>query len=121
MIAIDLDSPASPSEQIQQQVALGIRTGELRVGDRLLPIRHLARALGLAAGTVARAYAALEHDGIVQTNGRGGTTITGRVESYPEVLDKATELAELARAAGLAKSELMLAIETGWHITDPIR
>ena len=51
--------------------------GALATGDRLPAIRQLANDLGLAGGTVARAYRELEADGVVTTHGRHGTVIAG--------------------------------------------
>ena len=54
-----------------------VLAGALRPGARLPSIRQLADDLGLAGGTVARAYRELEADGIVATRGRHGTVVAG--------------------------------------------
>ena len=46
-----------------------------RPGTRLPSIRQLAGDLGLAGGTVARAYRELEQEGVVATRGRHGTVV----------------------------------------------
>ncbi len=52
-----------------------IAGGQLPVGARLPTIRQLAGDLGLAAGTVARAYRELEADGVLHTARRRGTVV----------------------------------------------
>jgi DNA-binding transcriptional MocR family regulator len=60
-------------------------TGVLPGGTRLPPVRRLAAGLGLAGGTVARAYREPEQAGLITGRGRRGpfartTTETGREE-----------------------------------------
>ncbi|WP_189113988.1 aminotransferase class I/II-fold pyridoxal phosphate-dependent enzyme [Pilimelia terevasa] len=59
-------------------IEAGVRRGDLPPGTALPPVRALAGQLGLAAGTVARAYADLRQRGIVETAGRHGTRIRPR-------------------------------------------
>ncbi|MER5394145.1 GntR family transcriptional regulator, partial [Saccharopolyspora sp. NPDC002686] len=59
----------------------------------LPPIRQLARDLGLAAGTVARAYRELEAAGILETGRRRGT----RVAAAPQPPGPADPLAAAAQ------------------------
>ena len=49
----------------------------LPVGARLPTIRQLAADLGLAAGTVARAYHELEVDGVIESRRRHGSFVRG--------------------------------------------
>lgn len=64
-------TPRRRSSRIAEQAAAGI----LRPGTRLPTVRALAAELGLAAGTVARAYKELEADGVLETRGRNGTVV----------------------------------------------
>ena len=75
MVRIDHGSPAPPYEQVRSQVVALVAAGDLLPGDRLPPVRRLAGDLGLASGTVARAYRELEAAGVVVTRGRNGTTV----------------------------------------------
>ncbi len=54
-----------------------ISSGELRAGDRLPPVRHLASAWGVARQTADRALSALRDEGLVRTAGRSGTVVLG--------------------------------------------
>ncbi len=62
-------------EQICAEVRRAIADGALARGDRLTPIRDLARQLGLNSSTVARAYRMLEQQGLVETHKGGGTIV----------------------------------------------
>lgn len=74
-IVIDLRTATPPFEQIQGQIVSLIAVGELPAGTRLPTVRSLAADLGVAAGTVARAYKELEASGVVTTNRRQGTVV----------------------------------------------
>ncbi|MYT26554.1 GntR family transcriptional regulator, partial [Streptomyces sp. SID7760] len=66
---------AAPYEQLRAQIARAARSGELPAGYKLPTVRGLAEELGLAANTVAKAYRALEGDGVIETRGRNGTFV----------------------------------------------
>lgn len=74
-ITVDLDSALPPYEQIRAQVASLISLGELAAGSRLPTVRALAADLGVAAGTVARAYKELEAEGLISSRRRAGTVV----------------------------------------------
>lgn len=76
-ISVDLGSPTPPYEQIRLQISALIAAGGLTAGTRLPAVRRLAADLGLAAGTVARAYKELEQSGLTETRRRNGTVIVG--------------------------------------------
>ena len=78
MLRIDPASPTPPYEQLRSQLAAQIMAGELATGARLPSVRRLAEDLGLAPNTVARTYRELEIGGLVSSQGRRGTTVTGR-------------------------------------------
>lgn len=116
-IIVDLSSVMPPYEQIRAQIAALVTSGDLRLGDRLPPVRTLAAELGVAPGTVARAYRELERSGVVQTRGRAGTTIargplpadTGTTETAEALRAFEVALGSLvrsARAVGLSPDEL---------------
>jgi DNA-binding transcriptional regulator YhcF (GntR family) len=76
-ISVDLASPTPPYEQIRLQISALIAAGGLTPGTRLPAVRSLAADLGLAAGTVARAYKQLEQSGLIETRRRNGTVVVG--------------------------------------------
>lgn len=72
---LDPGSAVPVAEQIQVQVVDLVTSGALPAGRRLPPVRTLAVALGVAPGTVAKAYRGLEQEGFVETAGRHGTVV----------------------------------------------
>ena len=63
-------------EQLRAQLSVMVAVGQLEPGCRLPTVRHLAGTLGLAPGTVARAYGELERDGTLVGQGRRGTFVS---------------------------------------------
>lgn len=80
-IAVDLRSAVPPYEQIRTQISSLIAIGSLAAGTRLPTVRSLAADLGIAAGTVARAYKELEQAGLIETRRRNGTVVVGLPDS----------------------------------------
>jgi DNA-binding transcriptional regulator YhcF (GntR family) len=75
ILRVDAASAVPPYEQIRRQIGTMSATGVLPAGTRLPTIRQLAKDLGLAGGTVARAYRELEAEGIIATHGRSGSFV----------------------------------------------
>jgi GntR family transcriptional regulator len=115
VITVDDASPTPPFEQIRAQVENQILLGTLANGQRLPTVRQLAADLGLAAGTIARAYAALEVAGLIVTGRGAGTRVSLQSENYPEVLDAAIEFAERARERNLSLDAAILALRAAWE------
>lgn len=74
--AIDPSSPTPPFEQLRAQLVESVTSGELAAGERLPTVRRFADDLGVAPGTVARAYRELEASGIIETRGRAGSFVS---------------------------------------------
>ncbi|MFN2389909.1 MAG: GntR family transcriptional regulator [Actinomycetota bacterium] len=111
ILRVDPSSPIPPYEQIRAQIATMIGTGVLLHGARLPAIRQLAADLGLAGGTVARAYRELESGGAIVTRGRHGTFVDGR-SFAPNGQEDAARLGEAARSFALQARQLGVAPET---------
>ena len=75
MLKINLSSAVPIYEQLFNELRRMIRTGELKPGDSLPPIRSLARQLDVAVNTVARAYQELESAGLAEGNRRKGSFV----------------------------------------------
>jgi GntR family transcriptional regulator len=89
-----------------------VQSGLLADGARLPTMRALAADLGVATGTVARAYSELEAAGLIASRRRTGTVVLGSPPAQAaeaEVRRTATRLAVQARSAGL-DGETVLAI-----------
>lgn len=106
ILRVDPASPVPPYEQIRSQVATMIATGVLPKGHRLPTIRQLAADLGLAGGTIARAYRELEQAGMILSRGRHGTSVaagnaTSRRDRERAVIQAASAFAAQAAQAGV--------------------
>lgn len=96
---------AAPYEQLRAQIAEGARAGRLPAGFKLPTVRGLAEELGLAANTVAKAYRALESDGVIETRGRNGTFVAAGDGPAREAATAAQAYANQARRLGLTIEE----------------
>jgi DNA-binding transcriptional regulator YhcF (GntR family) len=115
-VRVDTTSPVPPYEQIRAQLAGLITAGRLPEGERLPTVRQLAADLGLAPGTVARAYRELEAAALIRTRRGAGT----RVAPLPAELRQGPDPAELAalargfvasaRAAGAGDAAVVAAV-----------
>jgi GntR family transcriptional regulator len=106
-IAVDLASATPQYEQLRAQVVALIASGGLREGARLPTVRTLASDLGIAAGTVARAYRELEATGHVVTRRRVGTVVAAATRPSGRTQDVARELVDTARREGISGPELL--------------
>uniref|UniRef100_UPI000A5E3836 GntR family transcriptional regulator n=1 Tax=Streptomyces scabiei TaxID=1930 RepID=UPI000A5E3836 len=94
----------APYEQVRAQISEQARSGVLPVGYRLPTVRGLAEQLGLAANTVAKAYRALETDGVIETRGRNGTFVAAAGSAAErEAAAAAGVYAERVRRLGLGR------------------
>ncbi|WP_037908089.1 GntR family transcriptional regulator [Actinacidiphila yeochonensis] len=110
-ITVDPGATAPPYEQLRAQIAERARTGELPVHYKLPTVRGLAEELGLAANTVAKAYRALEADGVIETRGRHGTYIAAGDAHAREVAAAASAYVERVRRLGLDRDAARAAVE----------
>ncbi|WP_260610577.1 GntR family transcriptional regulator [Streptomyces sp. WAC06614] len=108
-LTISLDASAgaeAPYEQVRAQIAAQARSGRLPAGFKLPTVRGLAEELGLAVNTVAKAYRALEADGVVETRGRHGTFVAAVGDAAArEAAGAAQAFAERAARLGLTFDE----------------
>lgn len=78
-IQINPGSSVPVYRQITEQVRLAVATGRLMVAEQLPSVRALAEELVLNPNTVARAYADLAREGLIETRaGRGVFVIPKR-------------------------------------------
>lgn len=71
-VIINTGSAIPIYKQITEQVRLAVATGKLAVADQLPSVRALAESLVLNPNTVARAYADLAREGLIEARpGRG--------------------------------------------------
>ena len=107
-LRIDATSPVPASEQLRAQLIEQVRSGELAPQAKLPTVRELAAELGLAAGTVARAYRLLEDDGVIETFGRRGTFVAASADPLAAALETAARAyAEAVRTLGVDAEEAL--------------
>ncbi|MBW8735830.1 GntR family transcriptional regulator [Streptomyces turgidiscabies] len=110
-LKIRIDDSAPPYEQVRAQISEQARAGTLPVGYRLPTVRGLADSLGLAANTVAKAYRALESDGVIETRGRNGTVVAAAGSAAERgAAVAAQEYAERVRRLGLGSEAALDAV-----------
>jgi molybdate-binding protein/DNA-binding transcriptional regulator YhcF (GntR family) len=63
-------------QEIAESLRRRIASGEFQPGDKLPPVREMARQWGCTPGTVSRAYAQLTQEGLVAGYRGGGTQVT---------------------------------------------
>ena len=106
---------APPAEQVYGQLRGLIATGGLTGGERLPSVRQLAGDLGLAPGTVAKAYRQLEADGLIVTRIGSGTTVSHAAESTPpHVASAARRFVDAARREGLSAADAEQILRAIW-------
>lgn len=114
MIQIDALTGEAPFEQVRRQVAEAATSGTFPAGHKLPTVRALAAALDLAPGTVAKAYRALEVDGVIETRGRAGSFVTGRTAADGTTDEAARAFVLEARRQGLSVDEALRLVERHW-------
>jgi DNA-binding transcriptional regulator YhcF (GntR family) len=84
-----MDTPVY--RQILEKITGLIKNGELKPGDRLPPERDLALSLGIARGTIKKAYEELARNHIIDMNRGRGTFVSFRQDTVePGRKEKAT-------------------------------
>lgn len=116
ILDIDATGAVPPYEQIRAQVTELAASGQLPEGTRLPTIRQLARDLGLAPGTVARAYRELEAAGVVISRVRHGTTVARQAkptarEVREGIVAAARSYALAVRALGVPREDAIAALD----------
>lgn len=108
-IRIDLSSPVPPFEQIRAQIAAYISSGDLTAGTKLPTVRALASDLGVASGTIQRAYRELEAAGLVEAAGKRGTQVRQDITpmATPATSHTLRLAVEEARRSGLTPQEIL--------------
>ena len=81
-IHISAGSPQSIYRQIADQIRQAIVFGNLKVGDAVPSVRHLAKELAINPNTVAKAYSELTRDGVLEGQSGRGCVVASRKNVY---------------------------------------
>lgn len=127
VIAIDSSGSTPVYQQIIDQVRTAVALGRLAPDDRLPTVRQLSADLGVAPGTVARAYQELEQLGSVVTDGSKGTRIAPprplELSSHARSARLVSLLRPVAVAAaylGASPEEIRAALDLTIHMIYPL-
>lgn len=120
LVHIDPTLSTPPFEQLRRQLVDAVQGGALAPGDRLPPVRRLADDLGIAPGTVARAYRELETSGLLETRGRNGTFVSPQGDAAAQQAQRAaTAYAAQVRQLGIDPDEALAYVAAALH-TRPV-
>lgn len=112
---ITLSGSTPPTEQIRDQIRGLIVSGQLAADERLPPVRQLAKDLDVAAGTVAKAYKALEAEGLLTTRTSGGTRVSRSATTTPRpVLTAARQLVDISARTGTSLDDAVRILRAIW-------
>jgi DNA-binding transcriptional regulator YhcF (GntR family) len=117
LVAVDAASSTPPYEQLRDQLTRLITSGQLASGQRLPAIRQLAADLGLAPGTVSRAYQDLEREGLIRSRRPQGTFVaagSGRARQRVLLRGLADRFADQARQLGIDSDEAVRALQAAY-------
>jgi len=118
LVSIDTRDRTPIYAQLDRALRAAIVTGGLRPGDQLPTVRQLAVDLQINANTVARVYAELEREGVLETRRGVGSFVStspGVARSAAEHTKRlrafVTRLLADAAAAGFNHEEILAELE----------
>ena len=113
--------------QLTQQIRHAVETGVLQPGDVLPGIRTLAEQLVVSPNTVVKAYADLQHQGLLDMRHGAGAFIAGRRTAKPKP-DRVRHAQERLRAVierlqddGFSEEEIQRLVEAELFYRAPAR
>lgn len=121
LFRVDPSSHTPIYRQIVDQVRAALAAGRLMPGDRLPGVRELAQELAINLQTIAKAYAELAHEGVVETRRGLGTFVAGAAkraaqkQGRDELRLKVRRLCADSLALGWTREELLECLETSWQ------
>jgi GntR family transcriptional regulator len=112
---IDAGSGVPIYRQLVEQVRREVMLGRLAAGAQLPPVREVVEVLAINPNTVVKAYAELEHDGLVVRRQGMGTYVAaappaGVLVAPASVRDSLLRWVHKARAAGLSGEQIRLLV-----------
>jgi len=93
--AIDPADRTPLHAQLERGIKAAIATGRLAMGEQLPTVRQLAVDLRVNANTVAKVYAYLEREGMLETRRGVGTFVAARTDAPQEESLRQSELGRL--------------------------
>lgn len=113
--ALSATDESTPSREIYLQLRGLIVSGMLAANERLPTVRQTAADLGVAPGTVAKAYKLLEQEGLVVSRTAAGTRVAESAAVLPHsVLKRIRELTDEALRAGTGLDDVVSVLRAQW-------
>src|SRR6476469_4752542 len=115
MFRVDSGSGVPIYRQLVEQVRREVMLGRLQPGDQLPTLREVVDALTINPNTVVKAYAELEHEGLVVRRQGTGTFVSSalpdRVLTAPAALRESLfRWVRRAREAGLTTAQIRMLV-----------
>lgn len=111
-----LPEEGSPSLEIFQHFRGLIVSGQIGSGEKLPTVRQVARDLGVAPGTAAKAYKLLEGEGLVYSRTGAGTRVAASAAFLPgPVVVQIRQLVDSAKSVGVSHDDVASALRTTWN------
>ncbi|WP_053353742.1 GntR family transcriptional regulator [Leucobacter musarum] len=103
------------AEEIAALFRGAIQTGQLGDNERLPTVRQTARDFGVAQATAAKAYRALEQEGLTVTRTAAGTRVApGASRAAGAVVERARAFAESAQQEGTSFNDAVAVLRAVW-------
>jgi DNA-binding transcriptional regulator YhcF (GntR family) len=117
MFRVDAGSGVPIYRQLVEQVRREVMLGRLQPGAQLPTLREVVDALAVNPNTVAKAYAEMEHEGLVVRRQGMGTFITAAPPTValvapPALRNSLVRWLHRAREAGLSSEQIQLLVST---------
>lgn len=117
MFRVDAGSGVPIYRQLVEQVRREVMLGRLQAGAQLPTLREVVDALAINPNTVAKAYAEMEHEGLVVRRQGTGTFVSASPTTVALVAPTAlrnslVRWVRRAREAGLSGEQIQLLVST---------
>ena len=124
MFRVDAGSGVPIYRQLVEQVRRDVMLGRLSPGDQLPTLRDVVDAVAINPNTVAKAYAELEHEGLVVRRQGMGTFVAstpplGALVAPPALRNALVRWVRRARDAGLNNEQIRLLVSVALDEGDP--
>ncbi len=115
MFRVDAGSGVPIYRQLVEQVRRDVMMGRLSPGDQLPTLREVVDAVAINPNTVAKAYAELEHEGLVVRRQGMGTFVASAppsdvLEAPPALRNSLLRWVRRARSAGLSNEQIRILV-----------
>ena len=114
VLALDSADRTPIHAQVERGIRAAIASGRLAIGGQLPTVRQLAVALRVNANTIAKVYAHLEREGVLETRRGVGTFVASRTVAEQ---DQALRRSELRRIVDRFLAELS---SHGFRVDDAV-